>query len=96
MGAEIAGISLDSHFCHAAFAAQLKLSYPLLSDFNREVAGRYAGSFPEVAGYRGVNRRRVLVLDRSAVVRWAWTAEVPSDMPDTEMVREAVQEVVYG
>lgn len=95
MGAEIAGISVDSHFCHAAFAARLKLRYPLFSDFNREVVEQFAGYFPDVAGYREVNGRRVLVLDSHAVVRWVWTAGTPGEVPDTETVREAVQEVVY-
>lgn len=95
MGAEIAGVSLDSHFAHAAFAAQLKLRYLLFSDFNREVIGKYAGHFPDVAGYREVNRRRVLVIDSRSTVRWEWTASTPGEIPDTEMVREAVQEFVY-
>lgn len=96
MGAEIAACSMDSHFSHSAFAAQLKLRYLLWSDFNREVAGQFAGYYPEVAGYSGINRRRILVIDPRAVVRWEWTAPSPGDTPDTEAVREAVQEVVYG
>src|SRR5579872_2091411 len=33
LGAEIAGISVDSAWCHAAFCKDRKLHYPLLSDF---------------------------------------------------------------
>lgn len=95
MGAEIAGVSVDSHFSHAAFAAQLKLRYRLFSDFNREMVGEFAGFFPEVAGYRKVNRRRILVIDPNSTVRWEWTASTPGEVPDTEAVREAVQEVAY-
>lgn len=89
-------MSIDSHFSHAAFAAQSGFRFRLLSDFNREIVGEYAGYYPDVAGYREVNRRRILVLDRAQTVQWEWTAPVPGDVPDTEMVREAVQEVVYG
>lgn len=95
MGAEIIGISVDTHFSHAAFAQHQKLRFPLLSDFNREFVEEFAGYFPEVAGYCKVNQRRILVIDSSSVVRWAWTATSPGQIPDTEIVREAVQEVAY-
>lgn len=96
MGAEVVGISVDSHWSHAAFAARKSLSFPLLSDFNREVVGGLAGYYDEVRGYLRVNKRRILVLDRDLVVRWEWTAGEPSQIPDTDIVREAVQEVAYG
>jgi peroxiredoxin len=32
-GAELLGISVDSHWCHAAFAKDRHLHFPLLSDF---------------------------------------------------------------
>jgi len=95
MGAEVVGISVDSHFSNVAFAQHQKLRFPLLSDFNREVVEAFAGYFPEVAGYFKVNQRRILVLDPASIVRWAWTATSPAEIPDTEMVREAVQEVAY-
>lgn len=95
MGAEIVGISVDSHFSHKAFAARLKLHYKLLSDFNRQVIGSYVGYFDDVLGYAEVARRSVVVIDRVRTVRWMWLADAPEDVVDTESVREAVQEVVY-
>ena len=42
-GAAIVGISVDSAWCHRAFAADRKLRFPLLADFEPkgEVARRY-------------------------------------------------------
>ncbi|MEO7818623.1 MAG: redoxin domain-containing protein, partial [Actinomycetota bacterium] len=84
MGAEIVGISVDSHFSHAAFAAKLKLHYRLLSDFNRGVIDGYVGYFEDVLGYAGVARRAVVVIDRALKVRWMWVADLPTDVVDTE------------
>jgi len=96
MGAEIVGISVDSHHSHAAFATSLGLRFPLVSDFNRQIVEEYAGYFDDVGGYRLVNRRCLLVLDPQRVVRWTWAAAWPAEAPDTECLREAVQDVVYG
>lgn len=95
MGAEIIGVSVDSHHSHGAFAEKLGVRFPLASDFNREIVGDFAGYFDDVGGYKGVNKRRVLVLDRERVVKWEWTASVPAEIPDTESVREAVQEIFH-
>ncbi|HVF12227.1 MAG TPA: redoxin domain-containing protein [Actinomycetota bacterium] len=96
LGAAIIGISTDSHYSHRAFAKKLGLGFLLLSDFNRSVVERLAGYFESVGGYRLVNRKRVLILDQKGVVRWAWTGGQPGEIPDTEEVRLAVEEVVYG
>lgn len=95
MGAEVLGVSTDSHFSHAAYAERLGIGFPLLSDYNREMVGDYVGFYDDLAGYRGVNRRAVVVLDRSGRVAWTWSTDDPGQIPDTEEVREAVQEIAY-
>ena len=95
MGAEILGVSVDSHYCHAAFAARLKLEFPLLSDFNREIVGAYAGFYDSIEGMRGVSRRAIIVVDPSGTVRWTWSTDNPGEVPDIEPVREAVQEIFH-
>lgn len=95
MGADVVAISTDSHWAQRAYAASKGYRFKFLSDYEQKVAHHLAGRFEEVGPYRGVNGRRVLVIDDERRVRWAWSAEVPSDVPDTEAVREAVQEVAY-
>lgn len=95
MGAEIVGVSVDSHFALRSFAKKLSLRFPLVSDFNRTVIGDWVGYYDDVIGYRGVGKRSVFVVDSSAVVTWRWIASEVSEVPDTEMVREAVQDVAY-
>src|SRR5512147_3255441 len=50
-GAEIIGLSVDGVWCHAAFANDRKLHFPLLADFEPkgEVARRY-GVYEESGG----------------------------------------------
>jgi peroxiredoxin Q/BCP len=38
---QVLGVSMDSIFANAAFAEQIKISYPLLSDKNGSVTRRY-------------------------------------------------------
>lgn len=95
MGAEVLGVSVDSTWCHAAFAKRLNLEFPLLSDFNREVIGDYVGFYESIDGMRDVSRRGIVVVDASGTVRWTWATDDPGEVPDTEAVREAVQEIFH-
>ena len=51
-GAELLGISVDSHWCHAAFAKDRHLHFPLLSDFEPKgaVAKQY-GAYRDGEGF---------------------------------------------
>ncbi len=83
---------MDTHFSHRAFAEELKLNFPLLSDFNREVTPRYAGYYPDVAGYKQVGRRAVFVVDRGGKISYKWISEEkPGDLPDVNEVFQATQ-----
>lgn len=96
MGAEIIGVSVDSHFTHAAYAQRLRLRFPLLSDLNRSVGPKLVGTYPSVSqGYEGLARRAVLVVAPDKIVSWVWASDDPGATPDTEDVREAVQEVFH-
>jgi len=46
-GAELLGISVDGVWCHAAFAKDRKLHFPLLSDFAPK--GKFQGSMASIA-----------------------------------------------
>jgi peroxiredoxin len=95
MGAEIVGVSVDSDWCHRAFAQRLGLEFPLVSDFNREIIGRYAGFYESFGGMRRVARRVIVVVAPSGSVRWVWSSDDPDVGPDLEAVREAVQEIFH-
>jgi peroxiredoxin len=95
LNAQVVGISVDSPFANKAFAEQNKLGYPLLSDVNREVTGKYAGVYKDFAGVAGYSAaiRSVFVLDAAGVVRFIWATENPGTEPDYEAVKKAVASI---
>src|ERR1700687_734059 len=61
-GAEILGISVDGVWCHAAFARDRHLHFPLLADF--EPKGDVARKYRAYRAIEGVCERGLFVLDR--------------------------------
>ena len=72
--AELLGISVDSAWCHQAFASARRLHFPLLADFHPkgEVARRY-GAYRDG---EGVCERALFVLDRHGVVFWSYRSPI--------------------
>jgi len=68
-GAQLLGISVDGVWCHAAFAKDRKLRFPLLADFEPkgEVARRY-GVYRTGDGF---TERALFVIDGDGVIRWS-------------------------
>ena len=81
-GAAVFGISVDSHYANSEFAHKLKLSFPLLSDFQR-TASRAYGVLIEDAGYSG---RATFVVDRNGVIVHKDHAASPGDMAQVPSV----------
>ncbi len=92
-GVGIYGISVDSVFSHTAFAKDLGgLPYDLIGDFERKMVTDYGVRRDDVAGYSGMARRSIFVIDRSRVIRWTWVASREQPLPDYDAVlREAKQ-----
>ena len=83
------GLCVESDRAHTAFAQQLQLPFPLLSDFNREVVQQFGIAYtPDepYSGFHGMSRRSVFVLDKEGIVRYAWVTDDPLVAPDVEAV----------
>jgi len=94
LGTRVLGLSVESDRAHTAFARQLDLPFPLLSDFNRLVVGQFGIAYtPDqpFSGFWGMSKRSVFVLDRDGVVRYAWVTQDPAVAPDVEAVLRAVE-----
>lgn len=87
-GAQVLGLSVDSIFAHKAWARELGITYPLLSDFNKDVSKAYGVLHDEIKGLRGVSKRSAFVLDKQGIVRYKWVTEDP-------MVPLNIQEVLH-
>jgi peroxiredoxin len=70
--AQIVGISVDGSWCHAAFARDRKLSFPLLSDF--EPKGAVARRYGVYNNQGGVCERALYVIDAEGIVQWRYVS----------------------
>lgn len=88
LDAQVFGISVDSVFCHAAFAEQRGIDFPLLADFHPkgEVAEQYGFYLPE----RGHNSRGYVVIAPDGTVAAVRDVGAPN-MPDFEEIVAAVE-----
>jgi len=90
LDAVVLGISVDSWHANEAFAHKLGLSFPLLSDFQREISAAY-GVLNAEKGYSG---RAVFVVDRQGRVAYRDVSPAPGDLeqaPDVDRVFEALE-----
>ena len=67
--AQVYGISVDTFFTLKAFHDQQKLTFPLLSDFNKQTIRDYGVFNEDMIGLKGIANRAVFVLDKDGVVR---------------------------
>lgn len=68
-GAQILGISVDSVWCHQAFAKQMAIGYPLLADFHPK--GDVASKYDLYNADKGITKRATVIVDKNGKVAWA-------------------------
>ena len=90
VGASIYGISIDTPFTLNEFRAQNELSFPLISDTNRELIELYDASMDFAnLGVHNVAKRSVFVVDSDGTVTYTWQSDDPSIEPDYDAIEEA-------
>ncbi len=82
--ATVIGISVDSPWANAEFAAKYNLEFELLSDLDREVVEAYDAKFVGLGGIEGYEsaNRVVIIIDKEGIIRHRWVAENPGVEPD--------------
>src|SRR2546427_6427406 len=74
LDAELLGLSVDGPWCHAAFARDRKLHFPLLADFHPKAAvARAYGVYPEDDGG---SERAVFLINPEGIVHWSYVSPV--------------------
>jgi peroxiredoxin len=73
-GAELLGISVDGVWCHAEFARQRNLRFPLLSDF--EPKGGVARLYGAYREQDGTSERALFVIDADGIIRWSYCSPI--------------------
>ena len=88
--AVVVGISVDSAWCHAAFAQHRNLHFPLLADF--EPKGEVAKQYGAYEYKEGVARRALFVLDGDGVIQWSYVSPMGVN-PGAEGILAALEQM---
>jgi peroxiredoxin len=69
--AQVLGVSVDGVWCHAAFAGERHLHFPLLADFEPKGAvSRVYGVYDA----KGHSKRALFVIDGAGIIRWSYVS----------------------
>ena len=72
--AQLVGISVDGVWCHAAFAKDRNLHFPLLADF--EPKGAVARTYGVYRQQDGLCERALFVIDSKGVIAWSYVSPI--------------------
>src|SRR6185369_10343615 len=84
--AKVYGISVDTFFTLKAFQTDQKLTFPLLSDFNKEVIRAYGAFNEDMIGLKGIAKRCTFVIDKDGIVRHREVLDDARNEPDYQKV----------
>ncbi len=98
LNATIYGISGDNPFAQEAWAQKEKITLPLLSDYEHDVALAYDVAYdsfvPQIGlTMGGVPKRAVFVIDRSGVIQYAESNDDARALPNFEKVKSRLAEL---
>jgi len=87
---KVLGVSVDTFFALKAWGDSLKLTFPLLSDFNKEVISDYGVVNPDMIGMKNIAKRAVFVIGRDGLVKHHEVLDDARNEPDYAKVRAAL------
>jgi len=88
--ATVLGISVDTFFALKAFHDEQRLTFPLLSDFNKQTIRDYGVFNEDMIGLKGIAKRAVFVIDKDGIVRHREVLDDARNEPDYERVIAAL------
>ena len=89
--AQVFGISVDTFFTLKAFHDQQQLTFPLLSDFNKQAIREYGVFNEDMIGLKGIAKRAVFVIDKDGVVRHREVLDDARNEPNYDKVFESLR-----
>ena len=89
LNVQIVGISVDSPFALSGWAQANDISFPLLSDYNKECIKLFDVEFKGLAGLEGYvsSNRAVFIANPAGEITYKWVAENPGVLPDFEEIK---------
>ena len=93
--AQVIGISVNDPFSNKAFVEKNRLTFPVLSDHNRQTIKAYGvetPNFSDLYGYT-VAKRSIFIVDKNGTVRYVWTTDDPAIEPDYKEIETALEKI---
>jgi peroxiredoxin len=90
VSANVLGISTDTFFSLKAWADDERLTFPLLSDYNKTVINEYGVVNPDMIGLKNIAKRATFVIDRSGTIRYREVLDDARNEPDYGKIRQAL------
>ncbi len=92
LNAQVVGISVDSKWCHMAFAKNRNLNFPLLSDFEPKGAiSKLYGAYNEIDGE---SKRALFVIDEGGIIQWSYLSPDAIN-PGADGILDALEEMSH-
>jgi peroxiredoxin len=90
--AQVVGISVDSVFTLKKYKEDQQYSFPLLSDFNKEVSALYGCLYNEwILDMKGVSKRAAFIIDKTGNIAYAEVLENAGEVPDFKAINEVLE-----
>ncbi len=89
LGAQIIASSVDSKWAEKAFAKELGLKFPVLSDFYRKVMPLYGAYYED----KGFAKRAIFVIDKTGKVVYKRIYDPPTEAPDLSEAIEVLKKL---
>jgi peroxiredoxin len=93
LNASVIGISVDSPFAQEAWALKERITIPLASDLNKEVAKAYEVLLADLVGIGAASARAAFVIDKEGVVRYAEQTPTPLELPSFELIKATLAQL---
>ena len=89
LGVHVLGISIDSSWSQKAFARSLNLTFPLLSDFSKEVCKKYG-----TLRLEGFSNRAYFLIDDTGTVKFKHIMQSPGEKLENAELFQKIRDVV--
>ena len=92
-GADLVAVAVSATFSQMAFARELQIGFPLLSDWDGEVCASFGVQYDSWKGHAGLAKRAIFVIDGGGTIAYSWHTDNAEELPDLQPVLEALATV---
>lgn len=98
LNATVLGISGDNPFAQKAWSEKEKITIPMLSDYEHQVASAYGVAYDSFLPAKnltmgGVAKRSAFIIDKQGVIQYAESNDSPADLPNFEAIKAKLKEL---